>query len=157
MPNWFEGKDLKEIYGDSVSHFIISHDAHKSLYESSFAFICSGTATLESALIGTPFVLAYRAKKIDAFIVRLLIKLKYVGLANILYSKIDKNREGLMHEDLHTELLQEMVNEENLINAYKNMDRERFFMKASKLRKYLMHGSSQSVADTILGRESIKK
>lgn len=53
-----------EIYGDTTE-FVISTNTHESLQKSDFAFICSGTATLESALIGTPFVLCYKAREID--------------------------------------------------------------------------------------------
>lgn len=36
----------------------------KRLKKSEFAFVCSGTATLEAALVGVPFVLAYKAKRL---------------------------------------------------------------------------------------------
>jgi len=52
ISSWYEGKEL----------FEIQRDTHKALSQAEFAFICSGTATLESALIGTAFVLAYIAK-----------------------------------------------------------------------------------------------
>ncbi len=65
-PNFSDDK-IKALYGD-ISNFKISRDTHKALANSEFAFICSGTATLESALIGTPFVLATTiAKAIDFF------------------------------------------------------------------------------------------
>ena len=35
----------------------------KNFNKAEYAFICSGTATLEAALIGTPFTLSYIAKK----------------------------------------------------------------------------------------------
>ena len=37
---------------------------HKTLNEAEYAFICSGTATLESAIIGTPFTFIYCKKLI---------------------------------------------------------------------------------------------
>ncbi|NLY04269.1 MAG: lipid-A-disaccharide synthase, partial [Campylobacter sp.] len=56
--------DALEIYGD-ISEFEIVRDTPKALSKSDFAFICSGTATLEAALVGTPFVLCYKARNID--------------------------------------------------------------------------------------------
>ena len=55
VPEIYKGK-IEEIYGD-VSGFEILYDTKKVLLKSDFAYICSGTATLESAIIGTPFVL----------------------------------------------------------------------------------------------------
>ncbi|MCJ7764489.1 MAG: lipid-A-disaccharide synthase, partial [Thiovulaceae bacterium] len=44
VPEHFK-ESIEEHYGD-VSPFKIVHEAHETLYESDFAFICSGTATL---------------------------------------------------------------------------------------------------------------
>jgi lipid-A-disaccharide synthase len=80
VPSTFSLKEINKLYGDT-SLFIISRDTHKSLYKSDFAFICSGTATLEASLIGTPFVLTYIAKKLDYFIAKNILKIKEIGLA----------------------------------------------------------------------------
>ena len=119
IPPKFSQDEIKDIYGNICMFFEISTNAHKTLYESEFAFICSGTATLESALIGTPFVLSYIAKPLDYFIGRKLVKLEYVGLANILYKHMNNTI-------LHKELLQEDVTVEVLLDIYKNFDRETF-------------------------------
>jgi lipid-A-disaccharide synthase len=50
IPKHFTQEDINELYG-SLLGFKTAHDAHKTLYEADFAFICSGTATLEAALI----------------------------------------------------------------------------------------------------------
>ncbi|RDU64802.1 lipid-A-disaccharide synthase [Helicobacter sp. MIT 14-3879] len=127
------------IYLD-ISDFNISYDAQKSLSKSKFAFICSGTATLECAIIGTPFVLGYKAKWLDAFIVKRFLNIKYVGLANILYQKKFPN------EEFHIELLQEDLNVTNLLSAYKNADSTSFLTKSIQLREYLKNGSAKEVA-----------
>ncbi|MBJ6740534.1 DUF354 domain-containing protein, partial [Campylobacter jejuni] len=67
-----------EVYGD-ISEFKIESNTPKVFKKADFAFICSGTATLEAALVGTPFVLAYKAKAIDIFIAKLFVKLKHIG------------------------------------------------------------------------------
>lgn len=45
--------------------------------------VASGTATLEAALIGTPMVVCYRVSRLSGLIARLLIRIPWVSLANI--------------------------------------------------------------------------
>jgi len=45
--------------------------------------VASGTATLEAALIGTPMVVCYRISRVSELIARLLIRIPWVSLANI--------------------------------------------------------------------------
>lgn len=47
------------------------------------ALVCSGTATLETALLGTPFVLFYRMSPLTYRLAQLLVKLPDFGLVNI--------------------------------------------------------------------------
>ena len=134
--------DIDEIYGD-ISEFEVVFDTHKALLQSQFAFICSGTATLEAALIGTPFVLCYKAKAIDIWLARKLVKLKHAGLANIIFDFIGK-------EPLHDELIQEQVTPQNLLNSYKCYDGAKFLNACNELREYLKCGSAKGVADMLL-------
>ena len=141
IPAKFNNEYIKKIYGD-ISGFTISKNTHEALKDSEYAFICSGTATLEAALIGTPFTLSYIAKKIDYFIGRMFVKLNHVGLANIFFEKMGKTA-------LHSEFLQENVSLDNLLNDYENMDKKLFFENSRLLRDYLKNGSSQNVAKII--------
>ncbi|AFI04277.1 lipid-A-disaccharide synthase [Helicobacter cetorum] len=149
VPTFFKGLDLKALYGKGIELFEISYEAHKSLYEAEFAFICSGTATLEAALIGTPFVLAYRAKKIDFLIARMFVNLHYIGLANIFYNALNGEKAGLGESKLHPELIQHFLSTESLLKAYKDMDREKYFKESIRLREYLGKGSAKSIAKEI--------
>ncbi len=142
IPPSFSEEKIASLYGD-ISMFDISKDTHSALTESEFAFICSGTATLEAALIGVPFTLAYIAKKVDFFIGTKLLGIKQVGLANIILSNYNNTI-------LHKEILQEEVTVDNLLKEYYNTDREIFAKKAEELRTYLEHGSSQNVAEIIM-------
>ena len=141
IPDFFDEQKIRDFYGD-LDGFEISHDAHKALYESEFAFICSGTATLEASLIGIPFVLSYIAKPLDYFIVSSLAKIDKVGLGNIMFGHYNDR-------DLHPEFLQKAVTAENLLKAYEEYDRDRFFSDAQSLRDYLGQGSSKRVAQII--------
>ena len=133
--------NLDEIYGET-SEFKISNNTIETLKDAEFAFICSGTATLEAALVGTPFVLCYKAKAIDIFLARCFVKLKHVGLANIIFDFMGK-------EALHTELLQDEVSVENLYKAYQNCDYEKFRFACANLREYLKFGSAKNVANLL--------
>ena len=140
VPEHFNDK-MDEVYGD-VAGFTITNDAHGTLFESDFAFICSGTATLEAALIGTPFILSYVAKALDYFIASRVLDIDYIGLGNIMFDKFQ-------HRAIHPELIQDEVTVENLLHAYNTMDKEKFFTDALQLRSYLKHGSSKRVAQLI--------
>ncbi|WP_457746596.1 lipid-A-disaccharide synthase [Sulfurimonas sp.] len=141
IPEFFSLEEIKELYGD-LSDFEVVHNAHKTLYEADFAFICSGTATLEAALIGTPFILAYKAKAIDYFIGSRVVKLSHVGLANIMFEKFKS-------KEIHPEFLQEEVSIKNLLDSFKAYDKSDFLKNSQELRKYLQHGSSKRVAEII--------
>jgi lipid-A-disaccharide synthase len=141
IPPHFTQEYIHEVYGD-ISEFTITTNAHQTLEDVDFAFICSGTATLEAALIGTPFVLSYIAKSFDYFVVKNLLKIKYIGLANIFFDKMGEN-------PIHKEFIQKEVTVENLINEYQNINTEKFLKNSLILREYLHCGSSKNVASII--------
>jgi len=141
IPPHFTKEYIDETYGN-ISGFTITTNTHKTLEEADFAFICSCTTTLEAAIIGTPFVLSYIAKPLDYFIAKNLVKIKYIGLANIFFEKMGK-------EQIHKELIQEMVTTKNLLKEYKNMDKNNFLNNSELLRQYLQNGSSYNVAQIL--------
>lgn len=71
-----------------------------------FCFVTSGTATLQTALLGTPFFLVYKASWLTYEIGRRLVKIDYLGLVNLLSKKRvvpefiqhDMNPETMAHE-----------------------------------------------------------
>ena len=88
-----------------------------------FAYVASGTATLETALIGTPFFLLYKASWSTYFLGRHLIKVPYLGLVNLLaedrvvpeFIQQDARPETLAHEAkvfLQSSELQQKMKEE---------------------------------------------
>jgi lipid-A-disaccharide synthase len=66
---------------------IVSGDTYGVLSHSDAAVICSGTASLEAALIGTPQVVCYGFNRITYLIARLLVRVKYISLANLILDK----------------------------------------------------------------------
>lgn len=148
IPPSFTKEHIINTYGD-ISNFEISTDAHKTLREVDFAFVCSGTATLEASIIGTPFVLSYIAKPLDYFIGRKIVRIPYIGLANIFFTKVGQ-------EPLHKELLQDDVTLQNLLKEYNECDKEEFMRRSKELREYLGSGSSKKVAELILSKKETK-
>lgn len=135
---------LDELYGDTKGFKVVTNTP-QALKKSDFAFICSGTATLEAALIGTPFILAYKAKAIDVFIARLFVRLKHIGLANIMCDFAGKT-------ELNPEFLQNEVSTKNLFEAYRKFDFKEFFDKVSFLKNYLRFGSAKNVAKMLANK-----
>ena len=141
IPKIFNAQEITEHYGD-LSTFDIKHNAHEELLLADFAFICSGTATLEAAIIGVPFILSYIAKPFDYFIAKNLVKIKHVGLSNIMFLKHCKR-------EIHPEFIQEDVTVENLLKSFKEYNRDNFLQDSQELRAYLQSGSSKNVARII--------
>ena len=141
IPKHFSQEEIDSLYGD-ISGITISYEAHKTLLNSDFAFICSGTATLEASIIGVPFMLTYIAKPLDFFIGTKIFNITNVGLANIMFQKF----KGIT---IHPEYLQDMVTKDNLLKGYKEYDRGLFLEHSLELRAYLKHGSSQRVAEIV--------
>ena len=95
------------------------------------ALVTSGTATLETALIGTPQVVCYRANglKLSYKIMEKLLKVKYVSLPNLIVNN-SIVPEMLVHnctvEKVARELeplLQPSPKREWQVNGYRNMRR----------------------------------
>lgn len=143
-------EELQNIYGEEIKEFTLSFDATKALQTCKFAFICSGTATLQAALLQAPFVLAYTMRPIEYHIVKFFVKLKVVGLANILYQGACNQQAGKSDQKLHTELIQDDLTPQNLLDSYHNFDCATYIKNAQTLRAYLQHGSSHNVARILL-------
>jgi lipid-A-disaccharide synthase len=67
------------------------------------ALVASGTATLETALLGTPFAIVYKLNALTYQIARRIVKVPHFGLANVVAGR-----------EVAIELLQDEVNAERL-------------------------------------------
>ena len=68
----------------------------------------SGTATLEIALLGIPMVIVYRLAPLSYWLGRLLVKVPFIGLPNILAGK-GVVREFIQHEATHENIAGEIA------------------------------------------------
>ena len=76
--------------------FDAPEDRYTAMRRCGCMLAASGTATLETALAGVPTVVSYRVAPFSALVGRLLIKVKWVSLTNL-----------IMQKELFPELLQE--------------------------------------------------
>lgn len=114
-----QGLDIKSIEASlprNIDIKLTDGRAREVLRNSDFAVICSGTATLEAAIIGTPFIIIYRLSKLTEFIGRRFLKIHNWGLVNIVAGK-----------EIIPELEQEEVNPVNIasfvVEALKSPDK----------------------------------
>lgn len=64
-----------------------SNNIYDIMKHSNLLFVASGTATLESACFGTPLIVVYRVSPISWIIGKMLVKIKSIGLVNIVAGK----------------------------------------------------------------------
>jgi lipid-A-disaccharide synthase len=62
-------------------------DARAALFHARGSVVASGTATVEAALIGNPFVVVYRVSRLTYAIARRLVKVPHVAMANLIAGK----------------------------------------------------------------------
>ncbi len=62
----------------------ITSNTHALLLKADAAVIASGTSNLEAALTGTPFVSVYKVSPFTYLLARILVKVKFVSIVNIL-------------------------------------------------------------------------
>lgn len=66
---------------------IADGDTYNVLGASDFAIVASGTATLETAIIGVPFIIVYKASLLTFILYRLVRTLPFLGLVNVIAGK----------------------------------------------------------------------
>ena len=84
---------------------VIRENTYRLLSYCKAALVTSGTATLETALFNVPQVVCYKGSFVSYFIARVLIKVKYISLVNLI-----ANRE------IVKELIQKELNAKTLKN-----------------------------------------
>jgi len=67
---------------------VVDANAYNILSVSDFAIVASGTATLETAIMGTPFVIMYKVGLINYIAYKIVAKTKVLGLVNVIAGKL---------------------------------------------------------------------
>lgn len=63
---------------------VVKHQPNEVMAAADLLLIASGTATLQAALVGTPMVIVYRAPRFTFWLARQLVRVKWIGLANLI-------------------------------------------------------------------------
>lgn len=104
---------------------IIEGDTYSIIAASELALVASGTATLETALLGCPMVIAYKVSPITYSLARLLVRgVDFIGMPNILAGR-----------RIVPELIQRQVTARNLVRAAEPMLAESLHAEVSAALK----------------------
>ena len=123
---------------------VTQHETREALAASDAAAVASGTATLEAALIDTPFVIVYKESFVNWHTLGRLISAEHFGLINLIAG-----------ERLVTELMQSDLTGEGLASELsKLLERERNDEARARLREAAARlgsgGASRRAAKAIL-------
>jgi lipid-A-disaccharide synthase len=67
---------------------LIEGNTYELIRMSEAAVVTSGTATLETAILGTPEVVIYKANALSVILARWLVKIKYISLVNLILDRM---------------------------------------------------------------------
>jgi lipid-A-disaccharide synthase len=62
----------------------VVHDARAVLQHARASIVASGTATVEAALIGNPFIVVYRVSRITYAVAQRVVRVAHVGMVNLI-------------------------------------------------------------------------
>ena len=79
--NWYK----KYLHNTNI--IVVKNQTYELLKVSKAAIVSSGTATLETAIIGTPQVVCYKTNFFTYQIAKRLVKLKFISLVNLISNK----------------------------------------------------------------------
>ncbi len=124
--------------------FIVQNETHEALYASDTAAVTSGTATLETAIIGTPFAIVYKTSAFNWRTIRPLISVEHFGLVNLIAEKrvvSELFQQNFTPDNLSTELFRLLEPENN----------KKMRQKLAEITETLGHGgTSKRAAQAIL-------
>lgn len=134
---WTEGREdyLKVVFNQSYA--VIRHSVA--------AVVNSGTASLETALIGTPQVVAYKGMRINFAIAKQIIKINFISLGNLILGRT-----------CFRELIQDFFSADNVVNEVRrliedNEYRDTMLAGYEEIRNSLGgRGASEAVADAMI-------
>jgi lipid-A-disaccharide synthase len=81
-----EVRRLVKAHGAGLAVRLVD-DARATLLHARASVVASGTATVEAALIGNPFVVVYRVSALTYAIAKRVVKVPYVAMANLIAGK----------------------------------------------------------------------
>jgi len=98
--------DMVEELGCGLNIRLVE-DARAALLHARASVVASGTATVEAALIGNPFVVVYRVSAVTYAIVKRVVKVPHVAMANLIAGK-RVTPELIQHDFTATKIVQQL-------------------------------------------------
>jgi lipid-A-disaccharide synthase len=102
--------DIRAMTRPLPSLTIVHGDTYNALAAADAAIICSGTATVEAALLDVPMVVVYKVSKLTALLAKPLIRTKFFGMVNLIAEK-----------EVAPELIQEKFAPHNVAREIRNL------------------------------------
>ena len=84
------------------------NQTYNLLKNSNAAIVTSGTATLETALIGTPQIVCYATNNLNMFLAKLFVKINFISLVNLILNK--EVVKELIQSDFNKEMIKTELN-----------------------------------------------
>ncbi len=82
------GEDLRQALRGRVPAVPVAEgDTYNVVHAADAALVASGTATLETALLGRPMVIMYRVAPLTFALARLLVRVDFIGMPNIILGR----------------------------------------------------------------------
>jgi lipid-A-disaccharide synthase len=108
------------------------------------AIVTSGTATLETALFRVPQVVCYKSSRMSYLIARMLVKIKYISLVNLILGR------EVVRELIQTDCNSEQIMNELYLIQNDSKKRNKMLTDYNQLIELLgQNGSSRRVAEKI--------
>jgi len=116
--------EVLQSYHNELDIKIIHNEIYDVLAVCDAAMVASGTATLETALIGTPMIIAYKMSPFSFLMGRLFVNVSHIGLANIIAGKTvvpELIQRDANPEQMAKELLAILTDEEKKMRIRKDL------------------------------------
>jgi len=112
---------------------------------SSAGLVKTGTTTLESFLLGLPFVMYYKTSPVSYSISKHLITLPYIALPNIIAN------DYVIHERIQSEAVPELI-AKDVLELLQQNNSEKYIAEQQRMKELLTSplGAAKTVASTIL-------
>ncbi len=126
-------------------------DARSALFHARASVVASGTATVEAALIGNPFVVVYRVSPLTYAIAKRMVKVPHVAMANLIAGK-----------RVVPELIQHDFTAANIVQQLEPLlpdgpARESMRMELGAVREALLGQSANQQGQTVPGKTAIER
>ncbi len=140
LADTLEEKFVRSFIKDNSLKIVPNSEIYNILSVSDIAFVTSGTATLQTAIMQTPMIVVYKGSYISFLIAKTLVKIPYISLPNLIAGK-----------KIVPELIQNDFTVENLVeNALKILEdsgyRKRMKEDLRKVKESLGMNASKKAA-----------